>query len=119
MDPASPEFIRILKDSLGIVYPSSAEGCATSVLLTMHAGLIPIVSKETGVGVEDFGIMLADCSVTTVQETVRRLASETPERLKERSRAARTYVRNHHTRALFAQKYALFVDMLERKYGKR
>ena len=119
MDPESDEFKAILNSSLGIVYPSSAEGCATSVLLTMHAGLIPIVSKETGVGTGEFGIMLKDCSIETVRDAVRSLAVEPAEQLKRRANATWEYVRSRHTRENFARHYSSFVDMLEQTNGKR
>ncbi len=119
MDTGSDKFASILKESLGIVYPSSAEGCATSVLLTMHAGLVPIVSKETGVGTGDFGILLEENSVESVRQAVRALAAESAERLQERSRATRAYTRANHTQEVFARAYASFVDMLEQTYGNK
>ncbi len=119
MDTTSEAFASILKESVGIVYPSSAEGCATSVLLTMQGGLIPLVSKETGVGTGDFGILLKENSIEAVQEAVRIVAQESDEALKERSNKTREYTRTHHSREAFTSTYASFVDMLEHTYGAR
>ena len=58
LDPGSAQFKDICDNSLGIVYPSCSEGCAGSVVLSMHAGLVPIVSKESGVETKDFGVTL-------------------------------------------------------------
>ena len=117
MDTTSEAFISLLKESVGIIYPSSAEGCATSVLLTMQAGLIPLVSKETGVGTGDFGILLKENSISAVQDAVRTLAKEPDEMLKQRSVKTREYARSHHSRGAFTRAYALFVDMLEHAHG--
>ena len=117
MDPASDTFKNILNDSLGIVYPSSAEGCATSVLLAMHAGLIPILSRETGVETRDFGVMLDSCSVDAVQRAVRALAAEPAASLGQRSLATWEYVHANHTREAFTRSFSSFVDRLEQKYG--
>lgn len=116
MDPSSNAFHSILKESVGIVYPSSAEGCATSVVLTMHAGLIPIVSKETGVETGDFGTTLRENTVSVIQDAVREIAAKPANELLLRSQATREYTLTHHTRELFGQTYASFVDMLEKKY---
>ena len=43
--------------SFGLL-PSCSEGMATSVLTMMRRGLVPMVTEETGVDVEDFGIIV-------------------------------------------------------------
>jgi glycosyltransferase involved in cell wall biosynthesis len=117
MDTTTEEFSSLIRDSLAIVYPSSAEGCATSVLLTMQGGVIPIVSKETGVGTGDFGIMLEENSVESLQSAVRRLAAESEQRLRERSEKTREYARTRHSQEAFSRAYESFLDMLERRHG--
>lgn len=119
MDPSSNTFETILKESIAIVYPSSAEGCSTAVLLAMHAGLIPIVSKETGIETKDFGITLEDCSLPSIQKAVRYLAAEPAEKLAMRSKKTREYVLIHHTREAYAANFKSFVNTLEKNYGKR
>lgn len=119
MDTSSSVFASILKESLGVVYASSAEGCATSILLAMHAGLIPIVSKETGVGTGDFGITLRENSIQSIQQAVQELASEPANKLEQRSYATWEYVRNRHTREHFSEAYASFITTLEQKYENK
>lgn len=116
VDPQSMEFEKIRKESLGIIYPSSSEGCATSVVVTMHAGLIPVVSRETGVETKEFGITLSQNTVGEIQKQVRLLATEPAERLQERAVAAQQYASTHHTRAQFAEAYRAFVDVVEKEY---
>ncbi|HEY0908364.1 MAG TPA: glycosyltransferase family 4 protein [Candidatus Paceibacterota bacterium] len=118
MDPSSKVFEDVLKNSISIVYPSSAEGCSTAVLLAMHAGLIPIVSKETGIETGDFGIMLPDCSLESIRKAVRDLAAEPAEKLWERSRKTREYVLKNHTRESFAANFKSFVSYLEKNHAK-
>ena len=117
MDPESDTFKNILKDSLGIVYPSSAEGCATSVLLAMHGGLIPILSRETGVETGDFGTLLDSSSIDSVQKAVRALAAETPAQLEQRALKTWEYATTHHSRDAFARSFSAFVDRLEQPHG--
>jgi len=116
IDPQSAEFEKIRKESLAIIYPSSSEGCATSVVVAMHAGLIPVVSYETGVETKEFGITLQSNTIEEIQKQVRLLATEPVGRLQERAAAAQHYASTHHTRAKFAEAYHAFVDVLEKEY---
>jgi len=114
IDPNSEEFTKIRNDSLAIVYPSSSEGCASSVVVAMHAGLIPIVSFETGVVTGDFGITLKQNTIEEIQRQVRALAEEPVKMLRARALSAWSFARDNHTRNNFAQTYKQFVDMLEK-----
>lgn len=115
IDPGSQRFKDVCEKSLGIIYPSCAEGCAGSVVLCMHAGLIPIVSRETGVDVTPFGIQLEKSTVETISHAVQELANVPASVLRERAIASWEYARNHHTREKFASAFRDFVDMLEKK----
>ena len=50
IDITGPDFARLASETLGVVYPSCAEACCGSVINVMHAGVIPIVSRQTGIG---------------------------------------------------------------------
>lgn len=113
IDPGSTEFKEVANTSLSIIYPSCSEGTAGSVVLAMHAGLIPIVSKESGVNVEDFGIQLKENTVGTIEETVRSLSAEPESILNKRSLKAWEYANSRHTRKHFDTVYRAFIARLE------
>src|SRR3989344_6078999 len=71
LDPGSVKFKDICAKSLGLVYPSCSEGRAGSVVLCMHAGLIPIVSRESGVDTGSFGVTLRENSAEAIREVIR------------------------------------------------
>ena len=54
-------------DGLSVVL----RGSAGSVIVGLHAGLIPIISRETGVDVQDFGVELASCTVDEIRLAAR------------------------------------------------
>lgn len=110
IDPASEEFEKIRNSSIGIVYPSCSEGQAGSVVLAMHAGLIPIVSKETGVDVDGFGIVLAHNTTDEIVSAMQTLSSLPTEELGRRVKETWNYVQEHHTREVFAREYRKFLD---------
>jgi glycosyltransferase involved in cell wall biosynthesis len=75
IDITSPEFHALAGSSLCLVFPSCAEAQAGAVVSCMQAGLIPMVSRESGVDVDpDFGVLLPDCDVDTIARSVRELA---------------------------------------------
>jgi glycosyltransferase involved in cell wall biosynthesis len=116
MDPGSDTFKNLCNNSIGLVYPSCSEGQAGSVVLAMHAGLIPIISYESGVTVDNFGTILKENSIEEITRAVKELSSAPAETLKSRSVAAWEYVRSHHTREVFAREYRKFADMLISRY---
>ena len=112
VDPGGDTFKRIV-DECGIVLSVSAsEGCATSIVLAMHAGLIPIVNKETGINVGDFGFMLSDSTIDDIRRTVHALAHEQPAELERRARMTWEYAHNHHTRERFGKEFRAFLDTI-------
>jgi glycosyltransferase involved in cell wall biosynthesis len=115
LDPGSAEFKEICTRTLGVVYPSCSEGCAGSVVLCMHAGLIPIVSRETGVETNNFGVTLRENSIQAIRDTVKNLANEDVLILNTRAMDTWNYARTHHTRERFATTFREFISNLEKK----
>ncbi|MBY0472778.1 glycosyltransferase [Patescibacteria group bacterium] len=109
------QFEQIRSSSAFLVFPSCAEGQAGSVVAALHAGLIPIVTKECGVDVDDFGFVLKDASVEEIKNTVQMAAALPVEELRRRATLGWKYANTHHTRKTFAARFSEFVDMLETK----
>lgn len=70
VDIMGNEFREIAQMCSFSVLPSCSEGIAGSVLTTMSAGLIPIVSKECGFE-DDEVIHLRDCEMDTIEQAIR------------------------------------------------
>lgn len=113
IDPGSEQFKTLCENAVGLIYPSCAEGQSGGVVLSMHAGLIPIISYQSGVDVGDFGIILKENTVEEIQTQMKLIAEEPAYRLKERAAGAWRYARAHHTREMFGKAYRSFVTMLE------
>jgi len=71
----SEAFYNVCKKCAYVILPSCAEGQVGSVVTCMHAGLIPIVSKECGIDTEDFGITLPNCDLETIHKFVNKLST--------------------------------------------
>jgi len=67
------------------IFPSCSEGCATSVVTTMRRGLIPVVTRESGVDLGRFGFSLEDISVRNIRNVVNSLSSMPQDELYRRT----------------------------------
>lgn len=113
LDPGGDTFNDIIHKSLALVYPSSSEGQSGAVVLTMHAGLIPIVSRESGVPIQNFGIVLKENTVEEIKKCVVGLSQMPSAELQKRSREAWHYAKTNHTRQAFTAAYQNFIEHLE------
>jgi glycosyltransferase involved in cell wall biosynthesis len=112
INPGSTEFTQICSEAIGVISLSCSEGTASSIVLAMHAGLIPIVNKETGVRVENVGVLVPDSEIETLKTAIRSLASLAPEMLRQQSLAAWEFARTHHTREQFGKEFRSFIGSI-------
>ena len=70
IDPMSDEFSKIVSSCSFTILPSCSEAGASSVITTMHKGLIPIVTKEASIDLHDFGFLIKDLSVESVKKAL-------------------------------------------------
>jgi glycosyltransferase involved in cell wall biosynthesis len=105
IDTQSPIFAEITRNCVGLVYPSCSEGQSGAVVECLHAGLIPIVSYESGVNVSDFGIILQTSSVKEIKEAVQRISQLSFQETKRMTCTAWKFARANHTRERFSEEY--------------
>jgi len=67
----SEQFNRISSICSFVILPSCSEGIATSVAACMRRGMIPIVTPESGIDIEDFGLSITSISVDDIENLVR------------------------------------------------
>lgn len=111
----SDRFMQALNESVALISPSSSEGQSGSVVTAMHAGLIPIISKESGVPVADFGILLETNTISAIGDAIEKIAHEPIEKLRERASQAWENARTLYTRKSFSSAYINAVDTIIKK----
>ncbi len=110
---ASPRFRAIADSCLAMVYPSCSEGGGGSVLTAMHAGLVPVVTREASIDLAPaYGLELGGATVATIRGAALELSSRPAAELEAMARAAWTFVRHQHTRDHFAAAYLRFATAL-------
>jgi glycosyltransferase involved in cell wall biosynthesis len=85
----TPTFYDLIARCNFAIFPSCAEGSQGSAIECMHQGLIPVVSRESTIDTDDYGITLRRCSVDEIARVVRELTEYSPERCERMSRLAR------------------------------
>ncbi|TRZ52990.1 glycosyltransferase family 1 protein [bacterium] len=115
VDPGGKIFHEIIESSVALVYPSCSEGQSGAVIACMHAGMIPAISRQSGVDVNDFGIVFQENTVEEIKKTVRTIASMTNKEIETRSKKAWEYARTHHTRERFTVAFQEFISAFEKK----
>lgn len=110
IDVCGRQFKEIVDNSVGLIYVSASEGQAGSVITGLHAGLIPIVSHQSGVDVGSFGIKLKTTSLKEIENAIKTITSLPEEKLRERAINAWQYANKHHTIKKFKEAYVTFVD---------
>lgn len=105
VEVGSSRFMEIMNKCIGLVYPSCSEGQAGSVINCLHAGLIPVISYESGVNIDDFGIILKECSIEEIKNSVKKISGIPAHDLKMMARKAWEFARANHTRERYAKEY--------------
>ncbi|MEZ5312520.1 MAG: glycosyltransferase [Thermoanaerobaculia bacterium] len=102
IDVAGRDFLEIARTHAALVYPSCSEGQNGGTVTCMHAGLIPVVSRESGVDVDsDTGFVLETSTLDEIRARVVAISRSSPEALEALSRRSWSWVRQHHTRERF------------------
>jgi glycosyltransferase involved in cell wall biosynthesis len=102
---AGPEFRELARTCAYVIHPSCSEGQAGAVVQGMHAGLIPLVTRECGLDTEDFGVTFADDSLEEIERVIRNVAGRPPDWHREQSARSRAVARIRHSEAAFADRW--------------
>ena len=96
-------FKEVCDKCIAIIYPSSSEGQVVSVVNCMHTGLIPIISKESGIDISDFGILLKKNNYENVKSAVKKIDSMNDEDLYNKSYKSWEFARKNYSRKKYKE----------------
>jgi len=117
-DKEGGEFKALLDQSVAHVFASCSEAGAACVLETMAGAVIPLVSYDSSVDVEDFGVLLRGTSVEDIKSGVRSVASMPTTELRQRAKKAWQYAHSNNTCESFEKSYRATIEMILAKHGK-
>lgn len=114
LDVAGKQFIDLLDTCAAVIYPSGGEGSSGAIVQAMHAGIIPIITHETGIQEDSGYIPLLDPTPESIIEVVRKFQTESSDKIREKSRSIWNYARRRYTREEFSKAYNRFItDILK------
>ncbi len=99
----SSQFYYLIDRCAFIIHPSCAEGQPGAVIECMHQGLIPIVSHESNIDTDGYGITLKNCSLEELTEIIKDLSQRAPEWCEEMSYRTRNISAKEYSEATFLE----------------
>jgi glycosyltransferase involved in cell wall biosynthesis len=115
MDLSSPEFREIAGTHASVVQLGSAEGGGGSAIHCMHAGMIPVCTRENSIDLMDFGYLVDPPTIENVKRLCRQISQTSPSDLKSRSNASYAHVSRVHTRKSFAHNFRVFAESISKR----
>lgn len=114
VNPRSRQFTSVGTRCLCALLPSCSEGQPGSVVEMMARGCIPVVSRESGLDVDRFGILLEECSVGAIDAAAAEAVAWSRQDLSLRVHELDAAVRARHTSLTFRSALASALnDVLE------
>ncbi len=114
----SDEFYDLCRKCAYVIMPSAEEGQAGSIVQCMHAGLIPVITRETGINVDDFGVMLENDSIGSIEKKVTDLARLAPETVQAMAVRTREICEKQYSEEAFLERWRnILTDLTGSKRG--
>ena len=82
--------------------PSCSEGQSQSVVECINQGVIPIVSRASGLNVKDFGLYIEPCTIQRIVELVSLASNWSLDKCREYSKLARFAVKRDYSESQFS-----------------
>jgi len=101
----SPAFREALLASAFVISPSCSEACNSSVLnICGNGGNLPVLTRQNGIDLDDFGILLRDTTVEAVEAALAEAAALADAELDRRLRRCAAFFQREHSRERFHQR---------------
>jgi len=113
VDVGSQQFAQIASGCSALVYPSCSEGQAGSVISCLQAGLIPVISYESGVDVDGFGMILEKCSHRELKAALADIIQKPTEELADMSRRAFEFAQQNHSSEAYLSAFGHAIEDIE------
>ncbi|MEW5803374.1 MAG: glycosyltransferase [bacterium] len=105
VDLSTRLFKKLVKRCGFVIFPSCSEGEASSVINVMaNAGLIPIVTRESGIPGNGFGIRIQAANEASIRQALDEAMLLSPRQLEERSYACAVETSLSHSLDAFSEK---------------
>jgi glycosyltransferase involved in cell wall biosynthesis len=101
-----------------VILPTCSEGQPGSVVQCMHAGLIPLVTRESGIDLKDLGAIFPDNGISSIENSIVEVAARPKEWHRQQALGVRRLALDAFSEHAFVRRWAAIlrgVDLLQRK----
>lgn len=105
MSVDSADFIELMQSCGFVILPSCAEGMSTSVITCMNHGLVPIITRETGIDLGAFGFFLANDTVADIVQIIHKCKAMENGELQRERQGVYTFARKQYGLEQFSQAF--------------
>jgi hypothetical protein len=116
IDPNGEQMNEIIKRNSFVLLPSCSEGGASSVITCMSNGLIPVVTRQTSVNLEGFGIEIKEDSPEGIRKAIQEAASLTDEEIMRQRKLVCEYVRKYNSAEAYKHKFKAALSEIMRNW---
>jgi glycosyltransferase involved in cell wall biosynthesis len=112
-------FFEIVQRCGFVILPSCSDCQPGSVIEGMHAGLIPLVTRETGLDVEEAGVVLKGDSEKEIEEAILNIAAQDKSWLVEGSRKSHELAAEKYSEAVFVARWRNIAQELAASFNEK
>lgn len=96
-DPGSENFRKLAVECAFTILPSCSEGMNVAIPTCMQVGMIPLVSKECGLDVEDCGVVFKNNLIETIENEIMNFSKKDDLWLREKSFKSYEFAQKNNT----------------------
>ena len=105
LSSSSRKFQKIARKAMGFVSPSCSEGISTSAITCMQYGIVPILSRNSGIDLTpDMGYLLHNCTITDIEEAVLSLLDKPEQEVRRLIANSQEFALKRFSRAEFSRR---------------
>jgi glycosyltransferase involved in cell wall biosynthesis len=105
LSPSSRKFRKIAGNSLGFISPSCSEGISTSAITCMQYGIVPILSRNSGIDVTpDMGYLLHSCTIDDIEAAILSLLDKPEQEVRRMIANSQEFALKRFSRAEFSRR---------------
>lgn len=107
------QFKKVVEECNYVIVPQCGGASNGSVVVCMHFGLIPVVTKQAGLDIDGCGVLLKDHTQEVVDETITSLLAQPDEWIEEHSRLAYETALSEYSNDAFRRRFNHLLDVMQ------
>lgn len=117
VDITGTKFRNIVRKCATIVYPTCSEGSPGSLINAMAYGMLPIATREAGVNIEPYGLLLPDHNLETIERAIISVSQMDPFEISSRSQGICNIIKEQYSQTAFFNRWQDILTKIHHQMG--